>query len=149
MNNYVKSGLIFAAGFGLAWLIARADISDLKADIATLKQGHAEYKTAQANKRSDALESLFEQQRRDQERADKLAAELAVAQGELWSVKQQLKARIQDAISNDGATYTGLGPDGLQLYREALGYASDNADVPETRSGSAPRPSPASGPNVR
>ncbi|MFV9078192.1 hypothetical protein ABQ397_18060 [Serratia fonticola] len=149
MDNYLKYGLVFAVGFCLACLIAVSIISGLKLDIATLKQGHAEYKAAQANKRSDALESLLEQQQRDQERADKLAAELAVTQGELWSVKQQLKARIQDAISNDGATYTGLGPDGLQLYREALGYASDNADVPETRSGSAPRPSPASGPNVR
>lgn len=142
MNNYVKSGLIFAAGFGLSWLIARADI-------AALKQGHAEYVSAQATARSNALESLLEKQQRDQERVDTLAAELAVTQGQLLAVKQQLKVRIDHAVANDGVTYTGLGPSGLQLYREALGYASDNADVPETRSGSAPRSATATGPRVR
>ncbi|MGL9772870.1 MAG: hypothetical protein ACR5LG_00150 [Sodalis sp. (in: enterobacteria)] len=43
---------------------------------------------------------------------------------------QQLHRSIAYAVAHDGAAYTGLGPDGLQRYRAALGYPADDNTLP-------------------
>ncbi|WCG83793.1 hypothetical protein [Pectobacterium sp. A5351] len=76
-------------------------------------------------------------------RADQLAAELLKTKAELNQAKTQLKRKIHDVVKADGATFTGIGPDSLRLYRASLGYPAD--DLPQTSGGAAVYPADATG----
>lgn len=52
----------------------------------------------------------------------RLSTELIQARNDILRQAEQLERSIPDAINSDGASYSGLGPDGLQLYKRAFGY---------------------------
>ncbi|MGM3162404.1 hypothetical protein ACS25C_16735 [Dickeya undicola] len=58
-------------------------------------------------------------------RADELAVELLDVKTQLTTTTQRLKKGIDRAVKNDSNAFTGIGPDGLRLYRTGLGYADD------------------------
>ena len=51
-----------------------------------------------------------------------LTRELAEKQKAHDETVRDLKKRLKDALDKDGPGYTGIGPGGLQLFREAFGY---------------------------
>ncbi|AKE61142.1 hypothetical protein F384_22535 [Citrobacter amalonaticus Y19] len=55
-------------------------------------------------------------------KADTLTLQLDEKQKAHDKTVRDLNRRLSDALKNDGPGYTGIGPDGLQLFREALGY---------------------------
>ncbi|MEC5319293.1 hypothetical protein VSX61_10120 [Brenneria populi subsp. brevivirga] len=72
------------------------------------------------------LQKARAQEAAERARADKLAAALLKAKTELAQAKQKLKKDIPDAVTKDGAAFTGIGPDGLRLYKISLGYPADS-----------------------
>ncbi|MEN3259872.1 hypothetical protein AAH678_14170 [Sodalis endosymbiont of Spalangia cameroni] len=92
----------------------------------------------QAQALRQRLEQALTRQQRQQAAFDRLSARLATTQHALTLKSQQLRRSIPDALSRDGSAYTGLGPDGLQRYRAALGYpADDNAALSSSAGPSA------------
>lgn len=90
-----------------------------------------------------ALQKAIADADAQRQRADQLAAELLQVKAELSKTKTQLKRKIPDAIKTDGATFTGIGPDSLRLYRASLGYPAD--DLPQASGGAAVYPADALG----
>ncbi|MFJ5319229.1 hypothetical protein [Pectobacterium versatile] len=88
-----------------------------------------------------ALQKAIADADAQRQRADQLASELLQVKTELSKTKTQLKRKIPDVVKTDGATFTGIGPDSLRLYRASLGYPSD--DLPEAASGAAVYPADA------
>ena len=59
--------------------------------------------------------------------SDELTARLAKNASDSERRISDIRRRLNDALKRDGSTYTGIGPDGLQLWREALGWSADGA----------------------
>ncbi|QHP82378.1 hypothetical protein EO763_22205 [Pectobacterium odoriferum] len=91
-----------------------------------------------------ALQKAIADADAQRQRADQLAAELLHVKAELSKTKTQLKRKIPDVVKKDGATFTGIGPDSLRLYRASLGYPAD--DLPDAASGAAVYPADAARP---
>ncbi|WP_051124160.1 hypothetical protein [Dickeya sp. DW 0440] len=72
-------------------------------------------------------------------RADELAVELLDVKTQLTTKMQKLKKEINGAVKNDSNAFTGIGPDGLRLYRASLGYA-DAVGMSDTSGGVAVHP---------
>lgn len=88
------------------------------AEIERIQRQHAEESAA----RSEAVE----QQLREKDRInDRLTAEAVEGRRALAAEREQLERKINDAIAHDGPVYGGLGPNGVWLYRRALGYPDD------------------------
>ncbi|AIK14251.1 hypothetical protein GZ59_24540 [Pectobacterium atrosepticum] len=88
-----------------------------------------------------ALQKAIADADTQRQRADQLSVELLQTKAELSKTKNQLKRTINDVVKKDGATFTGIGPDSLRLYRAGLGYPAD--DLPEAASGAAVYPADA------
>ncbi|WP_314140411.1 hypothetical protein [Buttiauxella noackiae] len=71
------------------------------------------------------LKAALDTQNAWHKKADDLSVQLAAQESEHSRTVTNLKRRLNDAITRDGTDFTGIGPHGLQLWREALGYASD------------------------
>lgn len=102
-------------------------------------------KTAAANQYAADLKEALRQRDAEQARADLLTAQLAKSTSDSERRINDIKRRLNDALKRDGSAYTGLGPDGLQLWREALGWSVGNTagitaghGVPETTGSAAP-----------
>ncbi|MEQ9868584.1 hypothetical protein ABRP77_04690 [Pectobacterium odoriferum] len=91
-----------------------------------------------------ALQKAIADADAQRQRADQLAAELLQTKAELNQTKNQLKRKIPNVVKTDGATFTGIGPDSLRLYRASLGYPAD--DLPDAASRAAVYPADAPGP---
>lgn len=70
-------------------------------------------------------------------KADVLTLQLDEKQKAHDKTVDDLNKRLKNALKNDGPGYTGIGPDGLQLFREALGYSPTDSvtagqHLPET-----------------
>ncbi|EFX7053213.1 hypothetical protein VYN02_001039 [Shigella sonnei] len=59
-----------------------------------------------------------------QQKEQTLSAQFLAYQEQAAKKAADLKRRLNDALSHDGAAFTGIGPDGLRLYRDALGYTT-------------------------
>ncbi|WP_133815669.1 hypothetical protein [Photorhabdus tasmaniensis] len=71
---------------------------------------------------ASALQKLIEKQQAQQHANEKMSNDLYAALTRLSQTTQRIEQRIPEALARDGNTYTGIGPDGLQLYQAALGY---------------------------
>lgn len=89
-----------------------------------------EQKTAAANQYAADLKEALRQRDAEQARADLLTANLAKSTSDSERRISDIKRRLNDALKRDGSAYTGLGPDGLQLWREALGWSVSNTAGP-------------------
>lgn len=101
--------------------LATAEAGHSRQLLRLTEQRLAEHATAQA----------------EYQRLNRLAHQVGVAllqsRADLATAQRQLKQRITHATQSDGARFTGLGPDSLQLYRAALGYTA--ADLPAADAG--------------
>ncbi|EFX2000397.1 TPA: hypothetical protein ACIUWU_001652 [Shigella sonnei] len=59
-----------------------------------------------------------------QQKEQALSAQFLAYQEQAAKKAADLKWRLNDALNQDGAAFTGIGPDGLRLYRDALGYTT-------------------------
>ena len=94
------------------------------------------------------LKAALDAQTAWQQKADRLTAQLAAKDKAHDLEVKNLKQRLKDALESDGDSYTGIGPAGLQLFREALGYPGTESltagnGLPQAASGAAGNPRPA------
>lgn len=75
-----------------------------------------------ANQYAADLKTALDEQDAWHQKADVLTRELAEKQKAHDETVRDLKKRLKDALDKDGPGYTGIGPGGLQLFREAFGY---------------------------
>ena len=127
-----------AAGFALAALIYGKQLSNERLAFSEAKTAWSEEKTRAANDASAALAAALARLKVAQQLGDKLSAELQAEIDKLYSDNQRLKRQINDATQQDGATYTGLGPNSLCVYQSALGYPDCDQRVQPTASGTVP-----------
>ncbi|HCT2633833.1 TPA: hypothetical protein OTR94_001578 [Enterobacter roggenkampii] len=95
-----------------------------------------------ANQNAADLKAALDKQNAWQQKADELTRELAEKQKKHDETVRDLKKRLDDALDKDGPGYTGIGPGGLQLFREAFGYPgaeglSTGQYLPATASGTS------------
>ncbi|MBS3893067.1 hypothetical protein [Serratia marcescens] len=101
-------------------------------------------KAQAAEASNQALKSAVAHEREALTRAERLTDELAHRQRQLVVVQHLLKGKINDAVTHDGPRFTGLGPDSVQLYARALGYAgAGDRSVSDTAAGLALYPADA------
>lgn len=118
-------------GYQRATDVYTAKLATADADHNRSLQQVAEQRLAEQAAANDAYRRLNEQ-------AHQVAWELLQTRQQLEATQRQLKQRISNAINSDGASFTGLGPDSLRLYRQLLGYpAGGETDVPATDTGDA------------
>lgn len=75
-----------------------------------------------ANQYAADLKTALDVQNAWHQKADALTLVLAEKQKAHDETVRDLKKRLNDALNKDGPGYTGIGPGGLQLLREAFGY---------------------------
>ena len=124
------SGLIAGGGYQVAANVYQAKLDRLHADYARERQSQAE---AQAT----ALDKALREQTALNEQAHRLGVELLNTRAELVAAHAALKRRIPDATRSDGSSFTGLGPAGLRLYTDNLGYVDAAKGLPATDAGNA------------
>ncbi len=95
-----------------------------------------------ANQYATDLKAALDKQNAWQQKADALTRELAEKQKAHDETVRDLKKRLKDALDKDGPGYTGIGPGGLQLFREAFGYPGTESlpagqHLPATASGTS------------
>ncbi|MBE8111915.1 hypothetical protein, partial [Escherichia coli] len=95
-----------------------------------------------ANQYAADLKAALDKQNAWQQKADALTRELAEKQKAHDETVRDLKKRLKDALDKDGPGYTGIGPGGLQLFREAFGYPGTESlpagqHLPATASGTS------------
>ncbi|AXE33106.1 hypothetical protein [Chromobacterium phragmitis] len=105
--------------------------------MAALQAQHAAELKQRAEDNAHILTATSAEQKRLADLAHQVGWQLLQTRGELARSQAQLKERIADATRNDGAAFTGLGPDSLRLYRAALGYAESDSGVPSAHAGDA------------
>ena len=125
-------------GFALAALIYGKQLSDERLLFSTAKTTWQEEKTRAANDASAALVAALARQKAAQQLGDKLSAELQAKIDALHNDNQRLKRQINEATQQDGATYTGLGPNSLCVYQSALGYPDCDQRMQPAASGAVP-----------
>lgn len=79
-------------------------------------------------------------------RADELAVELLDVKTQLTTTTQRLKKGIDRAVKNDSGAFTGIGPNGVRLYRASLGYADDAVGMSDAPGRAAVHPADAARP---
>ncbi|WP_166791998.1 hypothetical protein [Leminorella grimontii] len=77
-----------------------------------------------AEKYSDDLKAEQQRYRELSDFSEQLLDEYHQTSDELDALKQQHERSVSYAVTHDGQAFTGLGPDGLRLYRAALGYSA-------------------------
>lgn len=151
MNTLIKRALMWilpgillcaAVGLGL-WSVRDTGYQSgyaaakLAGDNALLaeKKARADERQQLAEAGQQVLLAVREQERAQRTRADTLTAQLSDKDSALQQAKALLQQNIEGAVSNDNKTtdcgFTGLGPRGLQLYEQALGYTGGG----DTRAG--------------
>ncbi|MEN2427243.1 hypothetical protein AA0N74_14425 [Chromobacterium vaccinii] len=105
--------------------------------LATLQAQHAAELKQRAEDNAHTLAAASAEQKRLADLAHQVGWQLLQTRGELARSQAQLKERIADATRNDGAAFTGLGPDSLRLYRAALGYADSGSGLSSADAGNA------------
>lgn len=115
---------LYSTGYDSGHLSAKANGETA---LANEKQARADERQQLAQAGQQALLKASDNERRQRERADSLARQLADKESELKQTSSLLQLNISKAVSDDNQTsgggFNGLGPHGLQLYTKALGYA--------------------------
>lgn len=136
-KSLLLAGVVLACGMWLGTALNSRKLAALDASFATEKLKWAEeregfasertaWQTTRANASTDFARQLLQANQQSEafkKAADDLTIRLARQQRESAATVKDLKKRLEDALKNDGAAYTGIGPAGMQLYLEALGYA--------------------------
>lgn len=102
-----------------------------------------ELRRREAEEKAAALEEAWRKQADIERERDQLARELQQQKNELEKKKNELKKAIRDAVKAD-VGFNGIGPRGLCLYNNALGYPCDNR-LQATSGGTAGRVGETSG----
>ena len=135
LTRLLPGVLLFGAIVAAAGLVHHAgyqsgvDVQKLVGDNALVaeQKSRADERQQLAEAGRKALAEVREREQAQRARADGLAAQLAWRESELQQTKALLQQSIEGAVSDDnknsGCGFTGLGPRGLQLYDQALGYA--------------------------
>lgn len=84
-------------------------------------------RTDAAGRFATQLQAALTQRDEWQRKSDGLTVELAEKKNNREKKVSDLQERKENALKNDGIGYTGIGPAGLQLWREALGYPGANS----------------------
>lgn len=132
------AGLGFSAGRHLA-------VRDGQTRLAGLSAAHAREMQALADDRAAVLAAAMAEQQRLERLAREAGLALTETRARLADSQRALTRRINDATLHDGNRFTGLGPDGLRVYRAALGYPELDADLPATGTGHAGDAGPPTG----
>ncbi|NHR06509.1 hypothetical protein HA052_15055 [Chromobacterium haemolyticum] len=124
---FAVSGLIAGGGYQIAANTYQARLERLQADYARERQSLAEAEAAALREQTEL-----------NEQAHRLGVELLNTRAELVAAHAALKRRIPDANRSDGPAFTGIGPAGLRLYADNLGYTDAGAEgLPATDPGNA------------
>ncbi|NWK80347.1 hypothetical protein [Aquitalea sp. LB_tupeE] len=107
------------------------------ADSARLQANYAQQQRQQAEAQAEALANALRDKQQMEEQAYRVGVALLHARADLARSQAQLSRRISHVVQQDGARFTGLGPDSLRLYRAALGYTSVNEYLPAADPGIA------------
>ncbi len=83
---------------------------------------------ATAENNAQALEQLVKQQQEQLKKNAKLSDHFYDELKKITVVAHRIEQQIPDAVAQDGSRYTGIGANGLQLYRAALGYSDATPD---------------------
>lgn len=114
-------------------------------ELGTVQRAHADERAMLADAKARELALALTDKTRLEQQATTIGWELLQTRSALIQAHNRLKQRIPDAIRHDGPRFTGLGPDGLQLYRVALGYPERDPGVPATDAGDAAEAGQAAG----
>lgn len=129
-------GLIHHAGYQSGH--AAAKLAGDNALVAEQKS-HADERQQLAESGRKALLEAREREQAQRARADELAGQLAERESALVQTKALLQQAIDGAVSDDNKNadcgFTGLGPRGLQLYGQALGYSGNGHARASDRAG--------------
>lgn len=106
-----------------------------QAQLASQQASHAKALQGLADSRANDLAQALAETQQLNAQAQQLGWALIQARARLADTQSQLKQRIPDAIRRDGQHWTGLGPDGLRVYRAALGYPARDPGVPASDAG--------------
>ncbi|MXR36725.1 hypothetical protein [Craterilacuibacter sinensis] len=141
LANALKIGrwiipLAFTAYFGFEAGVLVSDRAH-QAQILALTQTHDKALLAAQTDRSAELATAVAEQQRLNDAAHQVGWALIQTRARLAHTQQQLQTRIDDATKSDGAAFTGIGPDGLRLYRAALGYPENDPALPTPGAGAA------------
>lgn len=105
---------VLLAGYGLgSWQTGLT----YEVKLATQHASHAQDLQHVAESKANELGHALTEQQRLTDQAHQLGWELIQTRARLADTQSQLKQRIPDAIRTDGQHWTGLGPDGLRVYR--------------------------------
>lgn len=151
--------VIFACGIGLGTLITRGEMllqavsfSDekqkLKDDFSAKERQWDQERLRASGQYATDLKAALDAQNAWHQKADQLTAQLDAKDKAHALEVRNLKQRLKDALESDGDSYTGIGPAGLQLFREALGYPGTESltagnGLSQTASGTAGNTRPA------
>lgn len=119
-------------------------------DFRAQKSAWDKERLAAASQYATDLRAALDRQKAWQDKADELTRQMAEKERQHTRAVNDLQRRLNDAINSDGDTYTGIGPAGLQLWREALGYPgaenlSAGHGLSEASSGATGNPGNATG----
>jgi len=106
-------------------------------DFNAQKNQWEQERTAAADKYATDLQTALDTQAVWKQKADALSVKLAENERAYTRKVNDLKQRLKDALKSDGNAYTGIGPAGLQLYTEALGYGNQSVTAGVGVSGTA------------
>lgn len=126
------------AGYALAALVYGKQLADDAVSFSNAKNAWQVEKTQAAKDATAALVAAQAREKAAQQRAATVSAQLLANIDTLTRANQALKRQIHDATQQDGATYTGVGPNSLCLYQSALGYPDCDQRVPAASRGATP-----------
>lgn len=140
----VLAGLAGLTGWNMGWRSGSGELADVQRNNRDLSMQVTNYERGAriaAEQNAQQLAAALEQQAQQHRLAESVTAKLRAAQRQLDAERRRNKQRVSDAVKNDSAAYSGIGPDSLRTYRASLGYAPDDqylfTDSAATAGGSA------------
>lgn len=112
--------LIYFSGYNYGRNKAAEAAAAEKAEIIAIYQGAA---LAAEIQYSEKLAAAAAEKQKWFDFAQAQSASLAAAYRELDAKSAQLQEQIPHAVKKDGNGFTGIGPDSLRRYNQALGYS--------------------------
>lgn len=116
-----------------------------EARLAHQMAAFAQARTQAAMASNQALSAAVVREQDALAKADRLSDALARQQQQLARAQHLLRGKIHDAVTQDGPGFTGLGPDSVQLYARALGYAGTGSDAVSPAAGGLAHVAPDAG----
>ncbi|SQI34958.1 Uncharacterised protein [Leminorella richardii] len=120
------SAVVFGYGLGATVTEGRLGrkVTQAEKNLVTASLAFSEARRLAAEKYSDDLKAEQQRYRELSDFSEQLLDEYHQTSDELDALKQQHERSVSYAVTHDGQAFTGLGPDGLRLYRAALGYSA-------------------------